>query len=393
MKKLNIIYMLLGCLLTFVACSDDDYSPTVSPLKVTESSVAFNAKGGDGEITVASSTPIASVESSDDWCVVSADGDYKVKVTVDVNETVASRNSIVTIKDQGGNETHISVTQSGLLFFLDTHKAVFADAAAKDFVKMVHSNEVALSVNEDVDWLEAVVQGDSIVVNTKSNETGEVRSAYVYCTSGPRKDSVLVVQGESKDILGDYYFAGQDKKGKLIYILGNLAKGKTANTLKLSFPALNASMEVPYDEANMSFKFLCGQYLCDYVEKDEETGDETTSYIYSALWDTKKGGFTWGDSYSMDGIIYGDPEIGTIVEFADNGSWSGYNVSAIRFEMFSKKEAVKANRIGALISFIYPFMQKMKDNNSASRKSNFVPANLSIIKLSNSEESIRSILI
>jgi hypothetical protein len=83
--------------------------------------------------------------------MVSADGDYKVKVTVDVNEAVASRNSIVTIKDQGGNETHISVTQSGLLFFLDTHKAVFADAAAKDFVKMVHSNEVALSVNEDVD--------------------------------------------------------------------------------------------------------------------------------------------------------------------------------------------------------------------------------------------------
>lgn len=32
-----------------------------------------------------------------------------------------------------------------------------------------------------------------------------MRSAYVYCTSGPRKDSVLVVQGESKDILGDYY--------------------------------------------------------------------------------------------------------------------------------------------------------------------------------------------
>lgn len=380
MKKLNIIYMLLGCLLTFVACSDDDYSPTVSPLKVTESSVAFNAKGGDGEITVASTTPIASVESSDDWCVASADGDYKVKVTVDVNEAVASRNSIVTIKDQGGNETHISVTQSGLLFYLDAHKAVFADAAAKDFVKMVHSNDVALSVNEDVDWLEAAVQGDSIVVNTKSNETGEVRSAYVYCTSGPRKDSVLVVQGESKDILGDYYFAGQNTKGKLIYIVGNLAKGKTVNTLKLSFPALNASMEVPYDEASLSFKFLCGQYLCDYVEKNEETGDETTSYIYSALWDTKKGVLTYGDGKSVDGIIYRDPENGTIVEFADNGSWSGYTVNAIRLEMFSKKEAAKANRIGALISFIYPFMQKMQDNNSASRKMNFVPANLSIIK-------------
>ncbi len=141
--------------------------------------------------------------------------------------------------------------------------------------------------------------------------------------------------------------------------------------MKLSFPALNASMEVPYDEANMSFKFLCGQYLCDYVEKDEETGDETTSYIYSALWDTKKGSLHGETAMSVDGIIYGDPENGTIVEFADNGSWSGYNVNAIRFEMFSKKEAVKANRIGALISFIYPFMQKMKDNNSASRKIEF----------------------
>mgnify|MGYP002516067416 FL=1 len=372
MKKLNIIYMLLGCLLTFVACSDDDYSPAVSPLKVTESNVAFNAKGGEGEITVASSTPIASVESSDDWCAVSANGDYKVKVTVGANEEVDSRNSVVTIKDQGGNETHIAVSQSGMLFVLNVHKSVLADAAGQKYVKLVHSNDVALSVDESVDWLKVTMQGDSMVVNTEANATGNVRSAYVYCTSGPRKDSLLVVQGETKDILGDYYFAGQNTKGKLIYILGNLSEGKTAGTLKLSFPTINASMEVPYDEENLSFKFQCGQYLGDWVEKDEKTGDETTSYIYTVLWDIDSGYLTWADSYSMDGIIYGDPDYGTMVEFADNGSWSGYNVSAIRFELFSKKEAVKDNRLKiSLVSFIYPFMQKMADRGTAASKKSF----------------------
>ena len=373
MKKLNIIYMLLGCLLTFVACSDDDYSPAVSPLKVTESNVAFNAKGGEGEITVASSTPIASVESSDDWCVASANGDYKVKVTVGANEEVDSRNSVVTIKDQGGNETHIAVSQSGLLFVLDAHKYVLADAAGKKYVKLVHSNDVVLNVDESADWLKATMQGDSMVVNTEDNATGDVRSAYVYCTSGPRKDSLLIVQGETKDILGDYYFAGQNSKGQLIYILGNLSKGETAGTLKLSFPTINAGMEVPYDETDLSFKFQCGQYLGDWVEKDEETGDETTSYIYTVLWDIDSGYLTWADSYSMDGVIYGDPDYGTMVEFADNGSWSGYNVSAIRFELFSKKEAVKANRLKeAIVSFIYPFMQKMVDSSTADSKKAFV---------------------
>lgn len=381
MKKLKIFYMLLGCLLTFAACSDDDYSPAVSPLKVTESNVDFNAKGGDGEITVSSTTPIASVESSDEWCKVSTEGDYKVKVSVGVNEEVDTRNSVVTIKDQGGNETKIAVTQSGLLFYLDAHKSVSTDAASVSYMKLVHSNEVTLKVDEDATWLQASMQGDSLVLNSQENNTGNVRSAYVWCYSGPRKDSLLVVQGETKDVLGDYYFAGKNTKGQVIYILGNLSKGTTTGTLKLSFPKLNAGLEVPYDEDNMEIKFPCGQYLGDWVETDEETEEETTSYIYSILWDTEQGYLTWGADYSLDGIIMGDTESGTVVEFADNGSWSGYTVDAIRFELFSKKEAVKANRKGiALVSFIDPFMLKVNESSSAARKYSFAPAELSILK-------------
>lgn len=358
MKKLKIFYMLLGCLLTFAACSDDDYSPAVSPLKISESSVAFNAKGGEGEITVSSTTPIASVESSDEWCAVSKDGDYKVKVSVSSNEEVDARNSVVTIKDQAGNETHIAVSQSGMLFYLDEHKYVHADEAGTGWLKLVHSYDVTLSVDEDASWLTASVQGDSIVFDVEDNTTGNVRSAYVYCTSGPRKDSVLVAQGEAKDVYGDYLLIGNNSKGEFISLASNLAEGTSAGTLKWTIPALNASVELPFDAESLSFKYSAGLYWGEWLETDEETGEQTTSYIYSTLWDTSQGYLTWGDAFSIDGIILGDSEAGTMISFEDNGSWSGYNVDAIRFELFSAQELSSANRVAGLTYFKDPFMQK-----------------------------------
>lgn len=358
--------MLMGCILALSACSDDDYSPSVSPLKVTESNVSFTAKGGQGEITVTSSTPIASVESSDDWCEVAQEGDYKVRVSVGTNGEVDTRNSVVTIKDKEGYETHVAVSQSGLLFFFDSHKKVLDDGNSTSYLKIVHSNDVKVSIEEDADWLKAQVEGDSLVLTPDANATGDVRSAYVYCESGPRKDSVLVVQGETKDLLGDYYFAGYDNKNALYYLKSTLSEGKEAGTLTLTFSAFNTSMIVDYDEENMVIKFKGGQYLGDWTLKDDDTGGESTAYVYTVVWDIDQGYLTWGDTYSMDGIVNGNPTYGTLIDFEDNGSWTGYEISAIRFELFSKQEAVKANRLGkALTYLIYPFMQKMKNTAKA----------------------------
>ena len=366
MKKLSIYYMLLVCLLTFAACSDDDYTPNVSPLKITESNVAFTAKGGEGEIVVTSTTPIASVASSDSWCTAATNGDYKVKVSVAVNDNLDSRSSVVTIKDQNGNETNIAVTQAGLLFVLNKHKFVVGDDAATSFMKLVHSNDVTVSVAEDVDWLQASIVGDSLQLNPTANTTGEVRSGYVYCQCGPREDSVLVVQGSTADLYGDYYFAGQDKSGKLMYIKSTLSQGTSSDNLKLTFPDWKGSLLVDFDEENMEFKFRGGQYVGDWVTTNATTGDKTTTYIYTVVWDIKKGYLSWSEDYSMDGVIYGDPQYGTLIDFQDNGSWSGYTIGAIRFELFSKKEAVKANRLNkTLVLFIYPFMQKMKEATNA----------------------------
>ncbi len=378
MKKLKIFYMLLGCLLAFAACSDDDYTPATSPLKVTESSVAFNAKGGDGEITVSSTTPIASVESSDEWCAVSKDGDYKVKVTVSSNEEVDARNSVVTIKDQAGNETHIAVSQSGMLFYLNEHKYIHTDAAGTGYLKLMHSYDVTLSVDEDANWFTASVQGDSIVFNMEDNTSGNVRSAYVYCTSGPRKDSVLVTQGEAKDVYGDYLLIGKNSKGQYISLSSNLAEGASAGTLKWTIPALKASVELPFDEENLSFKYSAGLYWGEWVETDEETEEQTTYYIYSTLWDTSLGYLTWGNAYSIDGVILGDSEAGTMISFEDNGSWSGYNVDAIRFELFSAQELTSANYVAGLTYFKDPFMQK-KQAVSESKYAGAAPK-LSIMK-------------
>lgn len=375
MKKHILFYMLLGCILALTACSDDDYSPSVSPLKVTESNVNFNAKGGQGDITVTSTTPIASVESSDEWCQVTQNGDFNIKVSVGVNEDVDTRNSVVTIKDKNGNETHVAVSQSGLLFILDQHKQVFDDEAASATLSFVHSNEATVTVEEDNEWLKAKVDGDNLILTSEANATGDVRSAYVYCASGPRKDSVLVVQGETKDLLGDYYFLGYNNKGQLRYLNSNLSEGTEDGTLTLTITPFKQAMIVDYDEENLVINFKAGQYLGEWT-LDEGTEDETTAYVYTTVWETTNGYYTWGDSYSLDGVAGGYSDGGTFIEFQDNGSWSGSTVDGIRFELFSKQEAVKANLMKKTIAYLlYPFMEKKPKTEGAQAKGKMKFAN------------------
>ena len=76
----------------------------------------------------------------------------------------------------------------------------------------------------------------------------------------------------------------------------------------------------------------------------------------------------------------GDTKSRTMVQFADNGSWSGYTIDAIRFEIFSTKVLSSASRKDALVLYIDPFMLKMDESSSDARKNSFAPAKLSILK-------------
>ena len=365
MRKFNFILIILGCMLFAMSCSDDNKVVEESPLKVVESNVVFTAAGGNGTIKVTSTTPVASVTSSDDWCKVSVSGSDAISVNVGQYAGTESRNSLVTITDKNSNEVHIAVSQSGFVFSVDEDKHVIKDAEGTYFVPMVHS--LAATAVADSSWLKASVVGDSLVLKATANTTGDVRSSYVRCECSGNKDSVLVVQGETSDILGNYYFAGTLRDGSVGYIASELVQ-KTDGSLAVDFPALDWEAPVAVSSDGLSFNLAGGTYLGTYTEVDTTTNVKTLSYIYTVLWDTDQGYIAWSPDYSFTCDFDGTAGSGIGV-FRDNGSWSGYVVSALRFEEFTKQEAIGSNRRKvSLLSLIHPFMQKMKSGSSSSKK-------------------------
>ena len=73
MKKINILWMLIGCLFLVTSCSDDDDSSAVASLQVIKSDVSFTAIATTGTIEVQSTSAITAV-SNQDWCTVTVNG-------------------------------------------------------------------------------------------------------------------------------------------------------------------------------------------------------------------------------------------------------------------------------------------------------------------------------
>ena len=64
MKKINILWMLIGCLFLVTSCSDDDDS-AVASLQVIKSDVSFTAIATTGTIEVQSTSAITAVSNQD----------------------------------------------------------------------------------------------------------------------------------------------------------------------------------------------------------------------------------------------------------------------------------------------------------------------------------------
>ncbi len=268
MKKKHILIII--SLLLFLSCSDDSYSPQLSTLRVTESQVSFQAEGGSGTVTVAGDSPIASVTSSEAWCTAQKAGDYSVSLQVSENPNTDTRSSAITIKDSEGNETHVAVTQTGLTFVLDDNKSfIFKDTESSGTVKILaHTLGVSLSVNNEAkSWLTCSLQGEEVSFQATANNTGDARSGYVYCSSGNRRDSILVVQAEAKDLYGDWYIIGDSmeptetfKKYKVLtYIKVTLSEDSASNKLKMSIPRYNNnSASIDFNEETMGLELFGG---------------------------------------------------------------------------------------------------------------------------------------
>lgn len=335
MRGQTLLYIILGCLCLLTSCGNDDYTPSASKLRVVKSDVDFPATGGNGQITVTSGAAVTSVVSSDSWCHVALADANKANVTVESNTGSDSRHAVVSFRDSEGGEAHVAVSQEGMQFMLDDDKSfLFNDGVGKGAVKITkHTFDVSVSTG-DYSWISAHVDGDSVRFTTDENNTGLCRGGYVYCHCGSRKDSIIVLQAEKKDIYGAYEAIGDsqpdiDESLMATHFKLTLAPSEEVGKVKLIFPDIDASrsFDVNFNDSDMEFEypallslgtiyhfgmFLQGDVDCfTYVLGTDAQGKRTTvnimdsSYSMTAYMTFENGQFVWRfkDNHSWTGVV------------------------------------------------------------------------------------------
>lgn len=349
MKKINIIWLLLGAMFLITACSsDDEATEAVSPLRIIKSDIDFTAQGGTGTVVLAATSGVASAASSEPWCTVTVSSDTTVSVTVVPYEGIESRNSNVTITDHNNHAVHISATQTGMRFGLGGHVATLNDSGKGSSMA---ANISFMPTIDSPDWCTVTFSQDSLYFSAQPNTTGSVRSGYAYISGVNRKDSVLVVQGELKDILGSYRLAGQDgETGEAVYLDAEL-KG-TAGNLRIEFPKLGWKCPVQFNASTLSFTLAGGTNFGTY-----EVNDSVTYNVGACLWDTEQGYITWAKNYTYN-CQFQSMEGYTVGVFEDNGSWPNYTVSGLYLALFDSDVFSSESRQSTLLRLAYPVLIK-----------------------------------
>lgn len=357
MKRMTIASMLLMALLMVASCSNDDDSMPYAPeLQVESSEVTFTAVGGTGTITFSPETAIVSATSSDLWCKVTVADQHTVTVSTPAYEDLATRNAIVTIADAKGHTAHVAVTQTGLVLMLDANRLRMTDEAATGTVTCSHSSQVTFSASEP--WISGAIEDNNIRVTCQANTTGDMRVGYLYAYSAGEKDSILVIQGERKDILGDYYLSGtRTEDNQQVYLTVKLTE-YDEDRVTISIPSYGWRILTTCDDDNLSLRLTAGTRM-GYIRGD----DNKIYYMFLNLWDTEAGYYTWLTKYSVDFKFQPREGGGTVAYLSDNGSWSPCLTDALRFDKYTSASATTGSA-GLWMALKDPFLRKVRDDDN-----------------------------
>lgn len=163
---------------------------TTPTLSLDKEALEFDVSGGEASITVSTNLEWT-YSSNSEWASVSKDGN-KVIVVASVNTQPATREAVITVSG-GDLEKKVTVTQAAAAFGIDKSEITLEKSAGETDQIVVTSSE-DWTVSSDADWLEAVRDGDNIVVKTLSENAGPEREAIVTVTSGAETITINVTQ-------------------------------------------------------------------------------------------------------------------------------------------------------------------------------------------------------
>ncbi|MBR1547613.1 MAG: BACON domain-containing protein [Prevotella sp.] len=193
MKKLYSFIALLAAVTLFTACGDDDatYNPTPK-LDVTNVNVLFEAEGGQGSITVNTSSALTATTESE-WLTLSVSG-KTVTAMAAANNQLDGRSATILLK-AGGAESIVTATQKGSVYGLAGGKEYqISDSPDTLYIPVVHTSGV--TVESLADWLHASFDEatSQIVVASDGNYEVAPRVGQVAYATGTIQDTLVFTQ-------------------------------------------------------------------------------------------------------------------------------------------------------------------------------------------------------
>lgn len=329
--------------MTLSSCSDDSDSTDINNLIIETAGTTIAAEGGQDTIRTAATSLTAT--AADSWLTVSTqNGDVIVKA--DVNESLESRHTIVTLSDNEGNKANINVTQLGLVLYVKDapENAIFNDEARNLSYDAVTTSDARIVSTPS--WMKAKFSDGKLKIDIAANNDGHIRTGYVVYANSVKRDSIPFTQGEFKDIEGYYILSGYTADGNEAAYLAQITTGKNVPAvMNVAFnDSTIFSIPILFNEDNLTATMYNAQHIGSYVLDNDKTNADTTCVIGNTF-------ISATGSYSYDNVIsmsipfqYYDA-YGTVGMFNDNGSWSGYSVYGIIFQLFTAMPATQSTYV------------------------------------------------
>jgi hypothetical protein len=376
MKKIYSFIMLTVMAFSFAACSSDDNVGSQylkeNTVKIVKSDVSFSAKASTGAVEFTAPAG-ATVKLNSTWATAAVDGN-KVTVNVLDNPKLEGRSAKLTIKS-GEDSASVTIQQQGMSFKYGGDAYYVYNDEAHSLQIDAPSEGAELKI-KGLDWATASINREGIKIDLAENKTGTIRSGYIHYEAGPYKDSILVMQGEKKDILNkEFYFVGYDMmqataNTESINELFTAIPGmltEEEDVMQFYIPSMDFSLPVAFDESTLSLITLSGLPIGVY---------KNAYYIYSSIVDTgwysalKKYGYAYmmssnnGKQFLMmvapamaeDGVLAFE------FENVKSNNWlleslsvsDDYNADAIGFTAYKKQAVSAQNYVADLMLMAYP---------------------------------------
>lgn len=367
MKKiLNITLIVMGCLI-MASCNDDDYIEKTNSVYVTEGQTEIPAAGATKTITVAGEGIKA--EADDEWLDVSVSGNV-ITVTANANYSRESRHTFVNITAANGDFLKVNVSQLGAVFVINAPANIVYDDSQHTLAYDFNTNlDVEVSTSDS--WLKANLAGGKLTISTNENNSGHIRTGYVYYQAGTLADKIEVTQGDiDKDVVGKYYVLGgndpdaEDPDDAEVSFLTAITKD--GDQYNLVFPQFGWSMPVTFSKEDLTMTVSAGQSMGAYA----------TYNVFSLIGDAAEGYITWNPSVTMTASIkqYTETdEDGTYSyvagEFKDDGKWDGHASDVFSLGAFSSETPSNNGFVGTLAFFTdVAIIEYDMENMSAGKK-------------------------